>query len=77
MKTKQVMKQLVINLFSNNWTKWTLIHIYNFNLTNRSIEVRQNIKDGRVQFRVKRITYPVYGNYFTAEDVKKALSNVI
>jgi len=77
-ETRQSAIQLVIaRLFSSNWTKWELIYIYNFNITNRSIEVRQNRKDGRVQFRVKRIAYPVHAKYFDVEDVKRALVNVI
>jgi len=59
------------------WTKWELIYIYNFSITSRSIEVRQNLDDGRVQFRVKKIAYPVHSKYFDVEDVKKALANVL
>lgn len=68
---------VIARLFPNHWTKWELIYIYNFGITNRSVEVRQNRKDGRVQFRVKRIAYPVHGKYFDVEDVKRALVNVL
>jgi hypothetical protein len=68
---------VIARLFSNNWTKWELIYIYNFSITIRSIEVRQNRKDGRVQFRVKKIAHPVHAKYFDVEDVKRSLSNVL
>lgn len=65
----------IIALFHRRrWTKWELIYIYHFSITNRSIEVRQNLYDGRLQFRVRKIAEPVYGKHFDVEDVKRALA---
>jgi len=68
---------VVLRFLFGRWTKWELICIYNFSTTNRSIEVRQNLDNGKIQFRVKRIAYPVHSKYFDVEDVKKALANVL
>ena len=74
-KNPQTANGILARFFKRRWTKWELIYIYNFSNTNRSIEVRQNLDDGRVQFRVKKIAYPVHGKYFDVEDVKRALAN--
>jgi hypothetical protein len=71
------LQSVIARLVRRRWTKWTLIYIYNFSITNRSIEVRQHLKSGKVQFRVKRIAHPVHAKYFDVEDVKKALTNVL
>ena len=76
-RTKQFNMNYVIELLFGRWTKWELIYIYNFSITNRSIEVRQNLDNGKIQFRTKRIANPVHAQYFDVEDVKKALANVI
>lgn len=72
-----VLGAVIARFFKRRWTKWELIYIYNFSITNRSIEVRQNLNDGRVQFRVRKIANPVHGKYFDVEDVKRALANVL
>lgn len=72
-----VKRNVIARLLMPRWSKWELIHIYNFSITNRSIEVRQNLDSGKVQFRVSRVAYPVHGNYFDVDKVKHALANVL
>lgn len=76
-KGNGVKRNVIARLLMPRWSKWELIHIYNFDITNRSIEVRQNLETGKVQFRVSRVAYPVHGNYFDVEKVKQALANVL
>lgn len=68
---------VIARFLFGRWTKWELIYIYNFSITNKSIEVRQNLDNGKIQFRVRRIAHPVHGKYFDVEDVKRALANVL
>lgn len=78
-KTTQpcTLQSVIARFLFGRWTKWELIYIYNFSITNRSIEVRQNLDNGKIQFRVRKIAHPVYAKYFDVEDVKKALTNVL
>lgn len=70
------MIKLILHLIFGDWTKWKLVYIYNYSSSNYSIEVRQSLDDGRLQWRVKKIAYPVYGKHFNVEDVNKVLENI-
>lgn len=70
-----MIKQLIKAILPR-WSKWTLLTVYVFNATQRTIEVRQNLKTGRLQFRNKRVAWNVYGQLFSVEDVRAALDKL-
>ena len=52
----------MLKFLFNKYSKWILLEVYYFNTSWYFVEVRQNIKNGKKQFRCKKFICWHYGH---------------